>query len=248
MFRVAEGNVANLALAATRHEEVEQGQSQLIESAPCEFVLACKAVQGLNYAEMPILRTLGDVEGNAPRRREQQFLVVAMRADEFVNDIAAKFDYDLFSAEIATRTVSQILQRDEGLSSEELSNPVLKGFRFDLCPACHDKFLKDPLGKVIDSLDKALKMAGDLIDVLKSTPLQLVLKALGQEPDRGTFGRGTFGGSNGTGSGSPRVAPGDGGITVNIHTGVGDPVRIGREVSKVLSAYAVRGGSIAGAG
>jgi hypothetical protein len=43
--------------------------------------------------------------------------------------------------------VSQILQRDETLSSEELSAPTHKGFRFDLCPACHVKFLKDPLGK-----------------------------------------------------------------------------------------------------
>jgi len=43
--------------------------------------------------------------------------------------------------------VSQILQRDEGLSSEELSTSLRKGFRFDLCPCCHDKFLKDPLGK-----------------------------------------------------------------------------------------------------
>ena len=43
--------------------------------------------------------------------------------------------------------VSQILQRDESLSSDELSAPLHKGFRFDLCPACHAKFLKDPLGK-----------------------------------------------------------------------------------------------------
>ena len=43
--------------------------------------------------------------------------------------------------------VSEILQRDESLSSEDLTTPVHKGFRFDLCPACHVKFLKDPLGK-----------------------------------------------------------------------------------------------------
>jgi hypothetical protein len=44
--------------------------------------------------------------------------------------------------------VSEILQRaDEGLSSEEIATPLHKGFRFDLCPACHVKFLKDPLGK-----------------------------------------------------------------------------------------------------
>jgi hypothetical protein len=43
--------------------------------------------------------------------------------------------------------VSQILQRDEGGSPEDLAAPLRKGFRFDLCPACHVKFLKDPLGK-----------------------------------------------------------------------------------------------------
>jgi hypothetical protein len=43
--------------------------------------------------------------------------------------------------------VSQILQSDEGLSPEELDAQAYKGFRFDLCPECHGRFLKDPLGK-----------------------------------------------------------------------------------------------------
>jgi hypothetical protein len=43
--------------------------------------------------------------------------------------------------------VSQLLRRDETLTPDELGAPVHKGFRFDLCPACHGKFLKDPLGK-----------------------------------------------------------------------------------------------------
>ena len=43
--------------------------------------------------------------------------------------------------------VSQVLQRDEALSSDELSRTLHKGFRFDLCPACHRKFVNDPLGK-----------------------------------------------------------------------------------------------------
>jgi hypothetical protein len=43
--------------------------------------------------------------------------------------------------------VSELLQRDETVSSEDLTTPVHKGFRFDLCPTCHHKFLKDPLGK-----------------------------------------------------------------------------------------------------
>ncbi len=43
--------------------------------------------------------------------------------------------------------VAEILQRDETLSSRDASEPLHKGFRFDLCPACHEKFVKDPLGK-----------------------------------------------------------------------------------------------------
>ncbi len=43
--------------------------------------------------------------------------------------------------------VSQLLQRDEDLSSEELAKTHRKGFRFDLCSSCHHKFVRDPLGK-----------------------------------------------------------------------------------------------------
>jgi hypothetical protein len=45
--------------------------------------------------------------------------------------------------------VSQILQRDEdeGVAADDLANSLHKGFRFDLCPACHVRYLKDPLGK-----------------------------------------------------------------------------------------------------
>jgi hypothetical protein len=43
--------------------------------------------------------------------------------------------------------VSELLQRDAGLSAQELEAQIHKGFKFDLCPACHKKFLKDPLGR-----------------------------------------------------------------------------------------------------
>jgi len=43
--------------------------------------------------------------------------------------------------------VSQALRRDESLSADEYEASLHKGFRFDLCPACHVKYLKDPLGK-----------------------------------------------------------------------------------------------------
>jgi hypothetical protein len=43
--------------------------------------------------------------------------------------------------------VSQILQGDEAGAADDLTAPLRKGFRFDLCPSCHAKFVKDPLGK-----------------------------------------------------------------------------------------------------
>jgi hypothetical protein len=43
--------------------------------------------------------------------------------------------------------VAELLQRDEAVSSGDGSATLHKGFRFDLCPACHEKFVKDPLGK-----------------------------------------------------------------------------------------------------
>jgi hypothetical protein len=43
--------------------------------------------------------------------------------------------------------VAQILRRDETLVNEDIAASLHKGFRFDLCPACHHKFVKDPLGK-----------------------------------------------------------------------------------------------------
>jgi len=33
------------------------------------------------------------------------------------------------------------------LDPEELESQVYKTFRFDLCPTCHEAYLKDPLGK-----------------------------------------------------------------------------------------------------
>jgi hypothetical protein len=43
--------------------------------------------------------------------------------------------------------VAELLQRDENLSAEEIAAQSPRGFRFDLCPTCHGKFVKDPLGR-----------------------------------------------------------------------------------------------------
>lgn len=43
--------------------------------------------------------------------------------------------------------VSEILQRDDDLSAAEASKPMRQGFRFDLCPCCRAKFIKNPLSR-----------------------------------------------------------------------------------------------------
>lgn len=43
--------------------------------------------------------------------------------------------------------VSELLRREEGRPDGEATASLNKAFRFDLCPGCHAKFLKDPLGK-----------------------------------------------------------------------------------------------------
>ncbi|MGC8643631.1 MAG: hypothetical protein ACP5XB_27550 [Isosphaeraceae bacterium] len=43
--------------------------------------------------------------------------------------------------------ITELLQRDEALTPDELSTTLRKVFRFDLCPECHRRFVNDPLGK-----------------------------------------------------------------------------------------------------
>ena len=44
--------------------------------------------------------------------------------------------------------VSQLLnEMDDELTDPDEIAPSYKNFRYDLCPNCHKKFLRDPLGK-----------------------------------------------------------------------------------------------------
>jgi len=43
--------------------------------------------------------------------------------------------------------ISDLLAELEDADPEELENKVYKTFRFDLCPECHEAYLKDPLGR-----------------------------------------------------------------------------------------------------
>jgi hypothetical protein len=44
--------------------------------------------------------------------------------------------------------ISQMLRHDSAhISDPDESAPAYKNIRYDLCPCCHKKFLRDPLGK-----------------------------------------------------------------------------------------------------
>jgi hypothetical protein len=44
--------------------------------------------------------------------------------------------------------IADLLQREEiEGSSDEIEPPRFKGFRYDLCPECHSRFIKDPLNR-----------------------------------------------------------------------------------------------------
>jgi len=42
--------------------------------------------------------------------------------------------------------IQGLLARMEDMEAEDLEDQVYKTFRFDLCPECHEAYLKDPLG------------------------------------------------------------------------------------------------------
>lgn len=45
--------------------------------------------------------------------------------------------------------ISELLQSGEGADPDAIEASARKNFRFDLCPCCHAKFVKDPLGRDI---------------------------------------------------------------------------------------------------
>jgi hypothetical protein len=45
--------------------------------------------------------------------------------------------------------IQGLLARMEDMEAEDLEDQVYKTFRFDLCPGCHEAYLKDPLGQQV---------------------------------------------------------------------------------------------------
>ena len=42
--------------------------------------------------------------------------------------------------------IEELLDEMEDMDAEQIEDGVYKTFRFDLCPVCHEAYLKDPLG------------------------------------------------------------------------------------------------------
>ena len=45
--------------------------------------------------------------------------------------------------------IQGLLARMEDMEAEDLEDQVYKTFRFDLCPGCHEAYLKDPLAQAV---------------------------------------------------------------------------------------------------
>ena len=43
--------------------------------------------------------------------------------------------------------LQDILERQSDIASDEIGEDICQQLRFDLCPACRDKFVKQPLGR-----------------------------------------------------------------------------------------------------
>jgi hypothetical protein len=91
-----------------------------------------------------MLHVTCDLCGKELRQGEDQRYVVKIEAYA-VQDPAALTEADL--DEDHMEAVSQLLREcEENDTCPELVEPY-KEFRYDLCPECHKKFVRDPLAK-----------------------------------------------------------------------------------------------------
>jgi hypothetical protein len=68
--------------------------------------------------------------------------IEAFAADDPAKITEADLDEDHMEA------VSELLREMEDHPADhELTEPAYRHFRYDLCPECHKKFLRDPLGR-----------------------------------------------------------------------------------------------------
>jgi len=78
----------------------------------------------------------------APTRESRYVVKMAVYAGFDPNEITEDdLDDDHMEA------IAELLQREDGVPLEEVEVQQFQGFRFDLCSCCHEKFVKDPLGR-----------------------------------------------------------------------------------------------------
>jgi hypothetical protein len=46
-----------------------------------------------------------------------------------------------------SQDIHELLDEMADMDADDLQDQVYKSFRYDLCPACHEAYLKDPLGR-----------------------------------------------------------------------------------------------------
>jgi hypothetical protein len=97
------------------------------------------------------------------------------------------------------------------------------------------KRISPVISKVGDILRSVLGLIGDVIRKIASAP---IIKDFINFISGDSGGSSSTSGNTRTGSGRPGLVP----TSIVVNTGVGDPVAIGREVSRVLGAYSVRAG------
>jgi hypothetical protein len=83
-----------------------------------------------------------DLCGKEMRPGEDDRFVVKIEAYA-AHDPAELTEEDL--NEDHMEAISQLLREDDGEDAEVTA--AHKNFRYDLCPECHQKFLRDPLGR-----------------------------------------------------------------------------------------------------
>jgi hypothetical protein len=99
---------------------------------------------GLREGQSSMLHVTCDLCGKEVRAEDDQHYVVKIEA------FAAHDPSEITQADLEDdhmEAVGQLLRdMEENLANPEIVEPC-KHFRYDLCPECHRKFVRDPLGK-----------------------------------------------------------------------------------------------------
>ena len=110
--RIAIADEASFAFAMPRYKQVEGRKPKLTESPVSEIFRSRVTVQRNYSAKLAIARATGGLEGNTAHGRELIFFFAACRTYEFLHDIAAKFDNNLFGPKILLRATAKFRQSE----------------------------------------------------------------------------------------------------------------------------------------